>query len=152
MDSGRPDSGDLRSACFVAERPQLAVQRLLHADLRLPGRGAQDDFAGRLAPEREDDGDDAGDAVRRYLSDPSSSPSKVEFLQKVATTNCIDSIIPYLNDCIDILSSESIDDDQVYQVARLVLMRSKVIRNLPLKDEELKEVKEILRGSHGNRQ
>ena len=99
---------------------------------------------------KEEDGNDAGDAVRRYLSDPSSSSSKVEFLQKVATTDCLDSIIPYLNDCIDILSGENIDDEQAYQVARLVLMRSKVIRNLPLKDEELKEVKEILRGSHGN--
>jgi len=98
----------------------------------------------------EDDGTDSAEAVRRYISDPSSSPSKVEFLQKVATTNCLDSIIPYLNDCIDILSSDSIDDDQTYQVARLVLMRSKVIRNLPLKEEELKEVKEILRGSHGH--
>ena len=99
---------------------------------------------------KEDDGTDSGEAVRRYLSDPSSSPSKVEFLQKVATTDCLDSIIPYLNDCIDILSGGNIDDDQAYQVARLVLMRSKVIRNLPLKDEELKEAKEILRGSNGH--
>ena len=97
----------------------------------------------------EDDGTDSAEAVRRYISDPSSSPSKVEFLQKVATTDCLDSIIPYLNDCIDILSSNSMDDDQAYQVARLVLMRSKVNRNLPLRDDELKEAKEILRGSHG---
>lgn len=96
-----------------------------------------------------DDGADTSEAVKRYLLDPSSSPSKVEFMQKVATTDCLDNIIPYLNDCIDILSAESMDDDQVYQVARLVIMRSKVIRNLPLKDEELKEAKEILRGSHG---
>ena len=37
-----------------------------------------------------------------------------------------------------------------YQVARLVLLRSKVNRNLPLKDEELREAKEILRGSYGH--
>ena len=98
----------------------------------------------------EDDGTDSAEAVRRYISDPSSSPSKVEFLQKVATTNCLDSIIPYLNDCIDILSGDTMDDDQAYQVARLVLLRSKVNRNLPLKDEELREAKEILRGSHGH--
>ena len=99
---------------------------------------------------REDEGSDAGEAVRRYLSDPSSSPFKVEFLQKVATTDCLDSLIPYLNDCIDILSGDDIDDDQAYQVARLVLLRSKVVRNLPLKDEELREAKELLRGSHGH--
>ena len=99
---------------------------------------------------REDEGTETGEAVRRYVSDPSSSPSKIEFLEKVASTDCLDSIIPYLNDCIDILSGDTIDDDQAYQVARLVLLRSKVNRNLPLKDEELREAKEILRGSHGH--
>ena len=98
----------------------------------------------------EDEGTETGEAVKRYVSDPSSSPSKVEFLEKVVTTDCLDSIIPYLNDCIDILSGDTIDDEQAYQVARLVLLRSKVNRNLPLKDEELKEAKEILRGSHGH--
>ena len=98
----------------------------------------------------EDEGKEIGEAVRRYVSDPSSSPSKIEFLEKVASTDCLDSIIPYLNDCIDILSGDTMDDDQAYQVARLVLLRSKVNRNLPLKDEELREAKEILRGSHGH--
>ncbi len=90
-----------------------------------------------------------GEAAKRYLSDPSSSPSKVEFLEKVATTDCLDTIIPYLNDCIDILSGGEVDDEKAYQVARLVLMRSKVIRNVPLKEEELREAKELLRGSYG---
>lgn len=98
----------------------------------------------------EEEGTEKGESVRRYISDPSSSPSKVEFLEKVAATDCLDSIIPYLNDCIDILSGDVIDDEQAYQVARLVLLRSKVNRNLPLKDEELREAKEILRGSHGH--
>ena len=97
-----------------------------------------------------EESEETGEAVRRYLSDPSSSPSKIQFLEKVASTDCLDSIIPYLNDCIDILSGDVIDDDQTYQVARLVLLRSKVNRNLPLKDEELKEAKDILRGSHGH--
>ena len=97
-----------------------------------------------------EESEEIGEAVRRYVSDPSSSPSKIEFLEKVASTDCLDSIIPYLNDCIDILSGDTMDDDQAYQVARLVLLRSKVNRNLPLKDEELREAKEILRGSHGH--
>ena len=97
----------------------------------------------------KDDADETGEAAKRYLSDPTSNPSKVEFLEKVATTDCLDSIIPYLNDCIDILSGGGIDDEKAYQVARLVLMRSKVIRNVPLKEEELRETKELLRGSYG---
>ena len=58
----------------------------------------------------EDDGTDSAEAVRRYLSDPSSSPSKVEFLQKVATTNCLDSIIPYLNALMDHIRNWMPDD------------------------------------------
>ena len=98
----------------------------------------------------EDGGTDIGEAIRRYVVDPSASPSKMELMYRIATTDCLDGIIPYLNDCIDILSGDEMDDEKAYQVARLVLMRSKVMRNLPLKDEELREAKEILRGSHGH--
>ena len=135
------ESGDLESipgrvvSLFrMMDRPEVTKEQVI---------------ASIISTFREDEGTETGEAVRRYVSDPSSSPSKIEFLEKVASTDCLDSIIPYLNDCIDILSGDSIDDDQAYQVARLVLMRSKVNRNLPLKDDELKEAKEILRGSHG---
>ena len=71
-------------------------------------------------------------------------------MNKLATTDCIDGIIPYLNDCIDILENGVKDDDEAYQVARLVLLRSRLAKNKPLKDEELREAKEILEGSHGH--
>ena len=136
------ESGDLESipdrvvSLFrLMDRPEVTKEQVI---------------ASIISSFREEEGTETGEAVRRYVSDPSSSPSKVEFLEKVASTDCLDSIIPYLNDCIDILSGDTIDDDQAYQVARLVLLRSKVNRNLPLKDEELREAKEILRGSHGH--
>ena len=136
------ESGDLESipgrvvSLFrMMDRPEVTKEQVI---------------ASIISTFREDEGTETGEAVRRYVSDPSSSPSKIEFLEKVASTDCLDSIIPYLNDCIDILSGDTIDDDQAYQVARLVLLRSKVNRNLPLKDEELREAKEILRGSHGH--
>ena len=136
------ESGDLESipdrvvSLFrMMDRPEVTKEQVI---------------ASIISSFREDEGKETGEAVRRYVSDPSSSPSKIEFLEKVASTDCLDSIIPYLNDCIDILSGDTIDDDQAYQVARLVLLRSKVNRNLPLKDEELREAKEILRGSHGH--
>ena len=136
------ESGDLESipdrvvSLFrMMDRPEVTKEQVI---------------ASIISTFREDEGTETGEAVRRYVSDPSSSPSKIEFLEKVASTECLDSIIPYLNDCIDILSGDTMDDDQAYQVARLVLLRSKVNRNLPLKDEELREAKEILRGSHGH--
>ena len=136
------ESGDLESipdrvvSLFrMMDRPEVTKEQII---------------ASIISTFREDEGTETGEAVRRYVSDPSSSPPKIEFLEKVASTDCLDSIIPYLNDCIDILSGDTIDDDQAYQVARLVLLRSKVNRNLPLKDEELREAKEILRGLHGH--
>ena len=136
------ESGDLESI------PGRVVSLFRYMDR--PEVTKEQVIASIISSFREDEGNEVGEAVRRYISDPSSSPAKIEFLEKVASTDCLDSIIPYLNDCIDILSGDDIDDDQAYQVARLVLLRSKVNRNLPLKEEELKEAKDILRGSHGH--
>ena len=98
----------------------------------------------------ETDSTDIRDSVRKYLADPSSSQDKIELMNRLAATECIDSIIPYLNDCIDILENGVKDDDEAYQVARLVLLRSRLAKNKPLRDEELREAKEILEGSHGH--
>ena len=88
--------------------------------------------------------------IRNYILDPSSSQAKVELMYRIATTDCIDDIVPYLNGCIDILSEGRTDDDSTYQIARLMIMRSKVSKNVPLSEEELREAKEIVRGSYGH--
>ncbi len=93
---------------------------------------------------------DIRDRIRNYILNPSASQAKVELMYKLATTDCIDDIIPYLNGCMDILSEGRIDDDKAYQVARLTILRSKVSKNVPLSDEELEEAKELLRGSYGH--
>ena len=98
----------------------------------------------------ESDSTDIRETVRRCLMDPSFPQQKVEFMHRVATTDCLDPLIPYLNGCMDILSEGRMDDERAYQVARLVILISKVTRNVPLKDEELKEAKEILRGYDGH--
>ena len=97
----------------------------------------------------DSDTNDIRDRIRNYILDPSSSKAKVELMFKIATTDCIDDIVPYLNGCIDILSEGKVDEDRTYQVARLMIMRSKVSRNVPLSEEELAEAKELVRGSHG---
>ena len=93
----------------------------------------------------DSDTNDIRDRIRNYILDPSSSKAKVELMFKIATTDCIDDIIPYLNGCMDVLSQDRKDDDSLYQIARLILMRSKVTRNIPLKEEELQEAREIMR-------
>ena len=93
----------------------------------------------------EGDSTDPKDVIRRYLSDPSSSADKTELMYKLATTDCIDDIIPYLNECIDILSEKRTDNESIQQVARLMIMRSRTIKGVPLKDEELREAKETMR-------
>ena len=93
----------------------------------------------------EGDSTDPKDVIRRYLSDPSSSADKTELMYKLATTDCLDDIIPYLNECIDILSEKRTDNESTQQVARLMIMRSRTIKGVPLKDEELREAKETMR-------
>ena len=96
------------------------------------------------------DTNDIRDRIRNYVLDPSSSQAKVELMYRIATTDCIDDIIPYLNGCIDILSEGRMDDSRTYQAARLMIMKSKVSRNVPLSDEELREAKDIVEGSYGH--
>ena len=91
------------------------------------------------------EGTDSKETIRRYLVDPNASQSKIELMYRLSTSNCIDDLIPYLNGCMDVLSQDKKDDDSLYQIARLILMRSKVTRNIPLKEEELQEAREIMR-------
>ena len=95
------------------------------------------------------DSTDVRDGIRKYLLDPSASPSKIELIDKIASTNCLDDLIPYLNGCVDILSKDRIDDNDLHQIARLLVLRSRITKGIPLRDEELDEAKESLRGSHG---
>ena len=93
---------------------------------------------------------DDREIIKRYLADPSASKAKVEMMYRLATSDCMDDMVPYLNGCMEVLSGNGIDDDQVYQVARFVLMRSKVLRGIPLKEDELREAEKLLEGSHGH--
>ena len=98
----------------------------------------------------ESDTADPRDVVRRYLADTDSSPTKIEFMHRIVTTDGLDDLIPYLNGCLEILEEGCDSDEKAYQVARLLILKSKVTRNVPLKEEELNEAKEILRGLHGH--
>ena len=92
---------------------------------------------------------DTRETVRRYLSDPSASSDKIEMMYRLSTSDSLDSVIPYLNNCMEILSKGSVDDEEAYQLARLLILRSRVTKNMPLKPEELNEAKEILKGLYG---
>ena len=98
----------------------------------------------------EDGEPDDREIIRRFLVDPSASKAKLELMYRLATSDSIDDMVPYLNGCMEILSGNEIDDEQAYQIARFVLMRSKVLKGIPLKEDELREAKQILEGSHGH--
>ena len=93
---------------------------------------------------------DDREIVRRYLADPSASKAKIEAMCRLASSDCLDDMIPYLNGCMEILSGNEFGEEQTYQVARFVIMRSKVLKGIPLKEDELKEAKEILERSYGH--
>ena len=92
---------------------------------------------------------DTRDTVRRYLNDPSASSDKIEMMYRLSTSDSLDPLIPYLNNCMEILSKGSVDEEETYQLARLLIMRSRVTKNAPLKPEELNEAKDILKGLYG---
>ena len=136
------ENGDLSSI------PDRVVS--LFRTMETPGITKEQVVSFTITTFSKNDVTDDKEVIRRYLIDPSASPEKVELMQKLATTDCLDDLVPYLNGCVDILSKRTIEDREVYQIARLLLLRSKVTRNVPLDDDELKEAKEIAKGSHGH--
>lgn len=91
---------------------------------------------------------DGKDAIRKYLLNPNASQSKIELIQRLIATDVMDGIVPYLNNCIDVLSQEDITDDQIHQIARFVNLRSDVTRNVQLSPEELEKAKNTVRKSN----
>ena len=135
------ENGDLSSI------PDRVVS--LFRTMETPGITKEQVVSFTITTFSKNDSTDDREIIRRFLVDPSASPAKVELMHKLATTDRLDDLIPYLNGCVDILSQDKIDDAGLYQIARLLILKSKVTKNVPLKDEELNEAKEILKGSHG---
>jgi len=84
------------------------------------------------------------EVIRNFLLNKSEKNPKVQLMYNLITKDSLDGLVEFLLNASDILDSDEIDDEGLYQVARLVNLRNDVMKNMPLTDEELMKAKEIL--------
>ncbi len=84
------------------------------------------------------------DSIRRYVSSKPDSDPKVRLISAIVDSDCMDAIVPYLTNSIEIMSRGAQDESEVYQAARLALLRDSVQKNMPLTPEEMERAKRIL--------
>lgn len=89
---------------------------------------------------------DKKEAIRNYLMNKGSNDSKVDLMYRLITTNSLDDIVQYLSNAARILDGDKVDQSELYQIARLVNLKSSLMKNIPLSEEELNNAKENLGG------
>ena len=89
---------------------------------------------------------DKKEAIRNYLMNKGSNDSKVDLMYCLITTSSLDDIVQYLSNAARILDGDEIDQSELYQIARLVNLKSNLMKNIPLSEEELNNAKENLGG------
>lgn len=86
------------------------------------------------------------DDIIRYASSRPDTDPKMRFIRSLINTDCIDGILPYLENSLGIMSVGASDTSELYQEARLVLLKDAVSKNIPLTEEELRTVKKLVGG------
>lgn len=84
------------------------------------------------------------DSIRRYVSSKPDNDPKVRLFSLLATTDCMDAVVPYLANSIEIISRGPADDNELYQAARLALLKECVEKGMPLTSEELERAKRAM--------
>ena len=94
----------------------------------------------------DSDTSDKKEAIRGYLLKKGADDPKIDLMYMLITTDYLDALIPYLSNSARILSEGDPDDDQLYQVARLVNLRCDVMNGMPLDDEEKERARRNIHG------
>ena len=84
------------------------------------------------------------ETIRNYLLSKGNNDPKVALMYQLITTESLNDIIPYLTKASSILKEGEIEDDELYQVARLINFKHDIITNEPLSEEELNKAKEVI--------
>ena len=92
----------------------------------------------------DSDSTDRKEAIKNYLLSKGPKDSKIELMYNIISTDILDSLVDYLNNASAIIDAGEINDDELYQVARLVNLRNDVMKNKPVTKEELEKAKEIV--------
>lgn len=89
---------------------------------------------------------DKKEAIRNYLMNKGSNDTKVDLMYQLISTDSLDDIVQYLSNASRILDCDEIGQSELYQVARLVNLKSSLMKNIPLSEEELEQAKQNLGG------
>lgn len=92
----------------------------------------------------ESEGSDCKDTIRNYLLSKGPKDRKIVLMYNLISSDALDGIVDYLNNVVSILEGPEIDDDGLYQVARLINLKDDVMKNVPVSEKELKKAKEIV--------
>ncbi|MBE6528172.1 MAG: hypothetical protein E7Z64_03260 [Thermoplasmata archaeon] len=92
----------------------------------------------------DDEDSDYKETIKKYLLSKGLKDSKIEFMYNLVTTDYFDGIVDYFNNVTLILKKEEIDDDGLYQIARLVNLKNDVMKDVPITKDELNKAKTIV--------
>ena len=87
---------------------------------------------------------DKKEAIRNYLLNKGANDPKINLMYVLATTDSLDDIIQYLSSAGKILDDGDYDESKIYQVARLVNLKSDIMTNKPLSEDEITKAKTII--------
>ena len=87
---------------------------------------------------------DRKEIIRSYLMNKGSNDPKIELMYYLVTTESLDELVQYLSNAAKILNEQEIGRNELYQIARLVNLKSDLMKNIPLSEEELNLAKENL--------
>lgn len=89
---------------------------------------------------------DRKEQIRSYLMNRGPNDPKIELMYYLISTESLDGLVQYLSNAAKILDEREIDKNELYQIARLVNLKSNLMKNVPLTEEELKLAKANLGG------
>ena len=92
----------------------------------------------------DEQGSTKKEVIRNYLLSKGNNDPKISLMYQLITTDSLDDIVQYLIKSSSILDEEEINDEEFYQVARLINLKNDVITNSPVTDEELSKAKAIV--------
>ena len=87
---------------------------------------------------------DKKETIRNYLMNKGASDAKIELMYRLITTDSLDDIVPYLSNAATLLDQGGMDQSELYQVARLINLKTSIMKNIPLTKNELKKAKDNL--------
>ncbi len=92
----------------------------------------------------DSEGSDKKEVIRNYLLAKGPNDPKIVLMYNLIVNRSLDDLVGYLSNASQILNEPRLNDSQLYQVARLVILRDELLKNIPLTEEELSKAKEMI--------